>query len=96
MICSIVDGSTSLETGKATGVGKDKEVFLGHRSQSPVKLTYIGQLATRWCSASKYQHQFDADLPAIIELLSIMQRFTEAIRRVGYQVKLARPHVRGC
>lgn len=28
MICSIMDGSTSLETGKAPGVGKDDEVFL--------------------------------------------------------------------
>ena len=26
MICSIMDGSTSLETGKAPGVGKDEEV----------------------------------------------------------------------
>ncbi|KAH9957520.1 hypothetical protein BC827DRAFT_1270211 [Russula dissimulans] len=72
MICSIVDGSTSLETGNAPGVGKDEKLSTD---------------ATRWCSASKYQHQFDADLPAIIELLCIMQRFTEAIRRVGYQKK---------
>jgi len=72
MICSIVDGSTSLETGKEPGVGKDRE---------------LSSNATRWCSASRYQHQFDADLPAIIELLVIMQRFTDEIRRVGYQKK---------
>ncbi|KAI9455377.1 hypothetical protein F5148DRAFT_1226132 [Russula earlei] len=70
MICSIMDGSTSLETGKAPGVGKDEE---------------LSSSANRWCSTSKYQHPFDADLPAIIELLCIMQRFTEAIRRVGYE-----------
>ena len=51
----------------------------------------VGQLtsnASRWCFASKYQHPFDADLPAIIELLSIMHRFAEAIRNVGFEVKI--------
>lgn len=94
MICSIIDGSTSLETGKAPEVGRDEEVLLGHRRQPLVKLTLVGQLtsnASRWCSDSKYQHPFDADLPAIIELLSIMHRFTEAIRRVGFMVKLLAP-----
>ena len=43
--------------------------------------------ASRWCFASKYQHPFDADLPAIIELLSIMHRFAEAMRNVGFEVK---------
>ncbi|KAI0263263.1 hypothetical protein BC834DRAFT_325863 [Gloeopeniophorella convolvens] len=71
MICSIMDGSTSLETGKAPGVGNDEELTSN---------------ASRWCSTSKFQHPFDADLPAIIELLSIMHRFTEAIKRVGFQV----------
>jgi len=42
---------------------------------------------SRWCSASKFQHPFDADLPAIIELLSIMQRVTDARKRVGYERK---------
>jgi hypothetical protein len=72
MICTIVDGSTSLETGTAPGVGNNEEL----RSN-----------AFRWCSASKYQHPFDADLPAIIELLSIMHRFSEAIRNVGFEKK---------
>ncbi|KAH9969384.1 hypothetical protein BGW80DRAFT_1461677 [Lactifluus volemus] len=70
MICSIMDGSTSLETGKAPGVGTDDELTSN---------------ASRWCSASKFQHPFDADLPAIIELLSIMHRFTEAIRHLGLE-----------
>jgi hypothetical protein len=48
--------------------------------------------ASRWCSASKYQHQFDADLPAIIELLSIMHRFTGEIQRVGYEVIWSDPN----
>lgn len=72
MICSIIDGSTSLETGKAPEVGRDEELTSN---------------ASRWCSASKYQHPFDADLPAIIELLSIMHRFTAAIPRVGFEKK---------
>jgi len=72
MICSIMDGSTSLETGKAPGVGKDDELTSN---------------ASRWCSTSKFQHPFDVDLPAIIELLSIMHRFTEAIRLVGFEKK---------
>ncbi|KAI0296978.1 hypothetical protein B0F90DRAFT_1743135 [Multifurca ochricompacta] len=72
MVCSIMDGSTSLETGNAPGVGKDDELTSN---------------ASRWCSTSKFQHPFDADLPAIIELLSIMHRFTEAIRHINYQKK---------
>ncbi|KAI9435735.1 fungal-specific transcription factor domain-containing protein [Lactarius indigo] len=72
MICSIMDGSTSLETGKAPGVRKDDELTSN---------------ASRWCSASKFQHPFDADLPAIIELLSIMHRFTDCMKRVGYEKK---------
>jgi len=72
MICSIMDGSTSLETGNEPGVRKDEE----HTNN-----------ASRWCSISKYQHQFDADLPAIIELLSIMHQFTGKIQRVGYEKK---------
>jgi len=72
MICCIMDGSASLETGKTPGVGKDDQVITN---------------ASRWCTESKYQHPFDADLPAIIELLSIMARFMEAIRRVGYEKK---------
>jgi hypothetical protein len=40
MICSIIDGSTSLETGKAPEVGRDEEVFLGHCRQPRVKLTH--------------------------------------------------------
>jgi len=39
MICTIMDGSASLETGKTAGVGKDEEVFLrSPRRQPPVKL----------------------------------------------------------
>jgi hypothetical protein len=39
MICSIMDGSASLESGNEAGVGKDKEVFLRPpRHQPPVKL----------------------------------------------------------
>ncbi|KAH9068022.1 hypothetical protein EDB83DRAFT_2314835 [Lactarius deliciosus] len=72
MVCSIMDGSTSLETGKAPGVGKDDELTSN---------------ASRWCSASKFQHPFDADLPAIIELLSIMHRFTDCMKRVGFEKK---------
>ena len=34
MICSIIDGSTSLETGKAPEVGRDEEVFLGSLSSA--------------------------------------------------------------
>lgn len=34
MICSIMDGSASLESGKEAGVGKDKEVFLRPPSSS--------------------------------------------------------------
>ncbi|KAF8498188.1 hypothetical protein F5888DRAFT_1693337 [Russula emetica] len=40
MICSIIDGSTSLETGKAPEVGRDEEVFLVYCRQPLVKLTY--------------------------------------------------------
>ncbi len=40
MICSIIDGSTSLETGKAPEVGRDEEVLLGHCRQPLVKLTH--------------------------------------------------------
>ncbi|KAH9175762.1 hypothetical protein EDB89DRAFT_1943990 [Lactarius sanguifluus] len=72
MVCSIMDGSTSLETGKAPGVGKDDELTSN---------------ASRWCSASKFQHPFDADLPAIIELLSIMHRFTDCMKCVGFEKK---------
>ncbi|KAF8266004.1 hypothetical protein EI94DRAFT_1734029 [Lactarius quietus] len=72
MICSIMDGSTSLETGRAPGVGKDEELTSN---------------VSRWCSASKFQHPFDADLPAIIELLSIMQRFIDSMKRIGYERK---------
>lgn len=35
MICSIMDGSTSLETGKAPGVGKDEEVCRFFRYSLP-------------------------------------------------------------
>jgi len=77
MICSIMDGSTSLETGNEPGVRKDEE----HTNN-----------ASRWCSISKYQHQFDADLPAIIELLSIMHQFTGKIQRVGYEVIWSDPN----
>jgi len=39
MICSIMDGSASLESGNEAGVGKDVEVFLrSPRRQLPVKL----------------------------------------------------------
>lgn len=72
MILSIIDGGASLETGKAPGVGKDEELTSN---------------VSRWCSASKFQHPFDADLPAIIELLSIMQRFIDSMKRVGYERK---------
>jgi hypothetical protein len=40
MICSIIDGSTSLETGKAPGFGKDEEVCLGRCHQPLVVLTF--------------------------------------------------------
>ena len=39
MICSIMDGSTSLETGRAPGVGKDEEVCRFFRQTLPIKLT---------------------------------------------------------
>lgn len=35
LICSIMNGSTSLETGNAPGVGKDEEVFLRLLAVSP-------------------------------------------------------------
>ncbi|KAH9034216.1 hypothetical protein EDB85DRAFT_1948273 [Lactarius pseudohatsudake] len=82
MVCSIMDGSTSLETGKAPGVGKDDEVYRFSLYCS----TQLTSNASRWCSASKFQHPFDADLPAIIELLSIMHRFTDCMKRVGFEV----------
>jgi hypothetical protein len=39
MICSIMDGSTTLETGKVGGVGKDDEVCIrSPRRRPPVQL----------------------------------------------------------
>ncbi|THH20961.1 hypothetical protein EW146_g528 [Bondarzewia mesenterica] len=66
MICCIMDYSSSMQVGKRPMVREDE----------------IIRNSARWCSASNFQHPFDAHLPAIIELLRIMNAFVDAVAEV--------------
>ncbi|KAI0062961.1 hypothetical protein BV25DRAFT_1803108 [Artomyces pyxidatus] len=64
MICSILDGSLSLEMGKSSVIREDEVI----------------RNSSHWCSSSKFQHPLDADLPVLIELIRIMQRFMDIMQ----------------
>ncbi|ETW80085.1 hypothetical protein HETIRDRAFT_445608 [Heterobasidion irregulare TC 32-1] len=66
MICCIMDYSTSMQMGKQPTIREDE----------------IIRNSSRWCSASTFQHPFDAHLPAIIELLRIMNAFIDTTSEV--------------